>query len=369
MKLFINKDIGNPSDLERWSFGVDDISFSNVHDFLEYAKTYYPEDRRMDVEIHSCGGDTTEGYAIYDALRTCGKELTCTVVGTAASMATVILLAAPKGSRFAYEHARLLIHHPYYASTSGELTTQRLEAMKQKLEAEDSKMIALYAERTGIDAELIRAQMDDGGWFDANRAMELGLVDSIVPATSAKGIDNDIISTTTKSEKMKLKKEDSALAKAFMGLGKAMGLIEDETAKALVITDVNGNDLNFETEDTDVKVGDETDAADGEYTLEDGRVIVVEDGKVTEIKQPEEEEETDEDVEALKAEIAELKKQLEESNAKVEEHAATLAKMKSSYVPKARKSDPNAKGKKEEEAPKSRTSQRLAELQAKMRGE
>lgn len=375
MKLFINKNIGNPSDLDRWYFGNDDISFSTIHDYMQWANEWGVEDPNIDVEIHSCGGDTVEGYAIYDALRTSGKNITCTVVGTAASMATVILLAAPADKRFAYEHARLLIHHPYYAAISDtEITTAKLEAMKRQLEAESAKMLALYVERTGMDEETIKAQMDNGGWFDASRAKELGLISGIVPATSAAAGSKNTISTTIKPEtEMKIKNESSAIAKAFMSFGKAIGLIEDEEPKALVLTDVNGTDLNFETEDSDVKVGDKTDAADGEYTLEDGRVVVVEDGVVTEIK--EKDEETDEEVEALKAEVAELKKQLEDANAKVEdtnakqaELTATLAKMKSNYTPAPRKSDPKQKGEQKEEPIVSKTSQRLADVKAQMAG-
>lgn len=368
MKLFINKNIGNPSDLDRWYFCNDDISFSTIHDYMQWADEWGVEDPNIDVEIHSCGGDTVEGYAIYDALRTSGKNITCTVVGTAASMATVILLAAPADKRFAYEHARLLIHHPYYAAISDtEITTAKLEAMKRQLEAESAKMLALYVERTGMDEETIKAQMDNGGWFDASRAKELGLISGIVPSTSAAAGSKNTISTTIKPEtEMKIKEESSAIAKAFMSFGKAIGLIEDEEPKALVLTDVNGTDLNFETEDSDVKVGDKTDAADGEYTLEDGRVVVVEDGVVTEIK--EKDEETDEEVEALKAEVAELKKQLEDANAKQAELTATLAKMKSNYTPAPRKSDPKQKGEQKEEPIVSKTSQRLADVKAQMAG-
>lgn len=380
MNLFINKDIGNPTDMERWMLGVDDMSFTNIHDMLAWAKEYYPEDKSLNVEIHSCGGDTTEGYAIYDAIRSSGMEVTCTVVGTAASMATVILLAAPKERRFAYEHAQMLIHHPYYESIGGGgITTARLEAMKQKLEAESAKMIALYVERTGMEEAAIREQMDNGGWFGPERAMALGFIAGVVPATSAKS-EEDIISTTIKTERteMKFKDEKGALAKAFIGLGKAMGLIEDEkpaqaaageeTPKALVITDVNGNELNIETEDSDVKVGDTTDAADGEYTLEDGRVIVVENGVVTEIREPEEET-TEEDVEALKAEIAELKQKLEDAKGEAAEKDKLLAKMQSRYTPKGRKAEPAAKGEEPNDAPKSKVSQRLEKLRAKARGE
>ena len=107
-KLFINKDIAADSDkMKYWLSGEDSISFSDIRYFMDWIPA---DDNRIDVEIHSCGGDCIEGYAIYDALRASGKEISCKVVGTCASMATVILLAAPAERRTAYEHSRMCIH-------------------------------------------------------------------------------------------------------------------------------------------------------------------------------------------------------------------------------------------------------------------
>lgn len=98
----------------------------------------------------------------------------------------------------------------------------------------------------------------------------------------------------------------------------------EETTLASVATDKG--DLYYEGElavGTEVFVADEEGnqvaAADGEYTLEDGKVVVAADGKVAEIIEVAEEEAPEgEDVvalkaenETLKAEIAELKKQIE----------------------------------------------------------
>ena len=88
-------------------------------------------------------------------------------------------------------------------------------------------------------------------------------------------------------------------------------------------------------------------AADGEYTLEDGRIVVVADGKVTEIKEAEKEEEVetpaeteveaeDEEVvveepaeptEPEKDEVAELKAEVENLKAEIEAIKETLAKI------------------------------------------
>ncbi len=81
--------------------------------------------------------------------------------------------------------------------------------------------------------------------------------------------------------------------------------------------------------------GENAPAPDGEYLAEDGRVIVVKDGKVAEIREPEteveqaEEEapEGNEEIEALKAELADLKARFEELEGVVAQQAAVIEKL------------------------------------------
>lgn len=320
MKLYINKTIGNPSTMERWVLGNDDQSFSDIKGYLDYMSGYHPEDNRIDVEIHSCGGDCTEGYAIYDALRTSGKELSCTVVGVAASMATVILLAAPMERRFAYEHAQLLIHSPYIPEGgAGELTIDKAEAVVSMLKSEKQKMLNLYAERTEADPAMLEAQMNAGTWFGADKAQELGFIAGVVPATSALWAEDIKVSTTaTKSD---MKKEKATFAQALRMFGEALGLkcsVEEQDVVSLELTTSTGDTINIEREEGEPQVGDQTDASEGEVTLEDGRILVIDaDGIITEIKEAEEEDTSDTELEALRNEVEELKKQLNDSKALV----------------------------------------------------
>lgn len=339
MKLYINKTIGNPSDMERWMFGCDDQSFSDIKGYLDFMSEFYPEDNRIDVEIHSCGGDCTEGYAIYDALRTSGKELTCTVVGRAASMATVILLAAPKEKRFAYEHAQLLIHSPYIPEGgAGELTIDKAEATLQMLKSEKQKMLNLYVDRTEGDATAIEAQMNAGTWFGAQKAMELGFIAGVVPATSAHKAEDIKVSTTNKSD---MKKEKATIAQAFKMLGEALGLTgsaEEQDVVSLELTTATGDTINIEREEGEPQVGDQTDASEGEVTLEDGRILVIDaDGVITEIKEAEEEETTEEEseLEALKKQVNDLQEQLNQANAKVAKLNKLTSKGKVPVAPQA----------------------------------
>lgn len=97
-------------------------------------------------------------------------------------------------------------------------------------------------------------------------------------------------------------------------LDKILAIFKKENAVALYVTDAEGNQINFPDveEGTELKVGDKTDGnVTGDVLLADGRTLVMVDGVITEIKEKEEEENPNEELEALRAENKELKKQLQ----------------------------------------------------------
>lgn len=375
-KLFINKDIASDADKMRyWLTGEDSISFSDIQYFMDWMPS---DDNRIDVEIHSCGGDCTEGYAIYDALRASGKEISCKVVGTCASMATVILLAAPAERRTAYEHASLCIHNPYAdgALLKGKVTPERLESIAADLRAEKEKMLSLYVERTGQAREVLEAQMESDSWFTPEKAIELGFISSIVPAISAKKEvinQNPIVMGKTEKE---VKVQSSLLDRLLRKCGYAK--IEDVPAVALTLTTSTGEELTVEREEGDIQVGDPA-SPDGEHVLEDGRTVVVTDGVITEIREPSSE---GDDVDALKAKVAELEAENAElkKNAKTADDVKVLAAVEkaggiekltraaaSKYVPAGRT---QTAGKKQEDIKHvSKIEKRLQEIREKRKGE
>ena len=370
-KLYINKDIASDdSKMAYWLSGEDCITYNDIQAFLDSVG----DDNRIDVEIHSCGGNCIEGYAIYDALRVSGKEIACTVVGTCASMATVILLAAPLERRAMYQNARLLIHNPFIPEL-GKATIDTLNSALNSLNSEKERMLNIYTERTGKSREELEAQMATDDWFGSDKAIELGFVSYVVPAASASVSNNNI--------KTEMSEKKTTVAEAFRMLGVALGIVkEDATASteqpevvSMTITTVTGTELVVEREEGEPQVGDAA-SPDGEHVLEDGRTIVVEGGVITDIKQAEEEvieESKADDTQALKDEIASLKAEIEtlKSNAKSDEDAQVLAKVQeaggieklinaaaSKYVPAARISTTNIEK-------QSLVEQKLAEARAK----
>lgn len=373
-KLYINKDIAADADkMKYWLTGNDSISFPDIQGFIDWLPG---DDNRIDIELHSCGGDCTEAYAIYDALRASGKEISCKVVGTAASMATVILLAAPLERRSAYQHAELLIHSPYYPAGAkiGDITIAKLEELKNDLQAEKEKMLNLYVDRTGKDRNILEEQMDTDSWFDAEKAIELGFISSIVPTASASANKSEL-NNNPNIESMAKEEKKVTVAQAFHMLGVALGVVrETPETVGMVITTSTGDELTVEREEGEIQVGDPA-SPDGEFVLEDGRTIIVVDGVITEIKDPSSDEE---DTQALKDRIAELEAENAslKSSAKSETDARIIAavekaggetwlkKATGSYVPAGRSYTPQAK-KTEEAKPVSLVEQKLEEAREK----
>lgn len=367
-KLYINKDIQPEADkMKYWLSGDDCISFADIQGFMDWMPA---DDNLIDIELHSCGGNCVEGYAIYDALRASGKEISCKAVGLCASMATVILLAAPLERRSAYQHAEFLIHSPFYQSSAniGELTIEKLEELKSSLQADKEKILAVYVERTGQTREVLEAQMNTDGWFNAEKAIELGFVSSIVPAASASAKE-PIINNNPNSKSMAKEEKKVTVAQALHMLGVALGVSKPESV-GMVITTSTGDELTVEREEGEIQVGDPA-SPDGEHVLEDGRTVVVTDGVITEIKEPSS---SDDDVQALHDRVAELEAENAElrSNAKSEADARILAavgkaggeawlrKATGAYTPARRSTSPQAK-RPEEERPVSKIEKRLAE--------
>lgn len=256
------------------------------------------DDTQIDIRLHCDGGIVTEGWAIYDRLRQTGKEITATVEGNCASMATIILLAAPKERRRAYENAHICIHNPWLCpwALGDAVTADDLQKYANDLRSEQERMVSLYVERTGSSREDIQALMNEDKYIDTNEALALGLIGEIVqPISANKNQNNSMMTTTEKKASM----FDRILAK--MGFKSSKDLAQ--YVMGMDLNTADGNVITIVREDGEPQVGDQA-TPDGEWLMPDGTTIVVEKGVVIEIRPaaPEEEAQTDDDKEGARAE-------------------------------------------------------------------
>lgn len=291
--------------MKLWFTGVDSTCFKDIDEFLASVSE---EDKTIDLRLNCRGGSVSEGWAIYDKLRDSGKEIAVTVEGICASMATVLLLSAPKGKRTAMPNAELLIHDPYIPeyTLADAYRAEDLRAIADSLEADTNKLLDLYVERTGADRAELQVIMDEDKRMSVSEAKRLGFIDEIKVPSTAKESNNS---------NFKNMKEKVTVGKGWLDriLAKA-GYAKMEDVPEVVnmeLSTADGATLTIEREEGDPQVGDAA-SPDGEHVMPDGSTIVVAGGVITEIRPAEEEEEGDEDKDAR---IAELERQLEEARA------------------------------------------------------
>ncbi len=290
------------------------ICYKDVDEFCEQIPE---DDNKIDVRLHCNGGSCTEGWAIYDRLRATGKEITCTVEGNAASMATVILMAAPKERRKAYASAEICVHNPWISSwgLSDIVTADDLDKAAKDLRDIQEKMLNLYVERCECDKDEMQALMNEDKYIGVNEAIRLGLIGEVIAPVSAKkqgAVFNNKSKNKMAKEEKKVEVKASLIDRALAKLG-IKNL--DELAKGMDLSTSDGQMLTVEREEGEPQVGDKA-TPDGEFMMPDGKTIVVADGVITDIKTDangsNEDGENGDRIEELEQEVEDLKKRIEE---------------------------------------------------------
>jgi len=319
--------------------------------------------------IDSNGGSVRVGKLIADYIKGLPNAITI-ADGLCASIATEIHLARPVSQRKILAGTNYFIHSPLMVGVDG--NSDELAEMSSYIKGIEKTMVQMYHLATGLDKAAITGLMKQETSLTPEQAVELGFAGEVLQNPALKAVaflDKEIINKPNKMKKLTLKEK----------LVAAMAAIVDAEPNSMVVVTDNG-ELTYASEGEmpvvgeEVMIGEEV-AADGTYTTEGGFGIVVVDGVVSEIIEPE-----TVDVEALKAEISELTAKLEasqaetvEANAKVEaaeaeaiktaeeEIKAFKATIESEYEPKAKKKE-QLNGKSKNLSMKEKAAARKAEL-------
>lgn len=342
--IYIYGEIGYFQDSESDSYGVVNLStVKRQHDAQAASKD-------ITVHIHSNGGYVLEGFAIHDYLRSLGKPITTIVEGMCYSIATVIALAGDK--RIMTSNSDFMIHNPW-GMEAGESSDMRKAA--DELEKLETKAAKFYASKTRLSEAEALTLMKAETFMTGEEALKNGFITEIASTMKAVALYKK-----TKNKTMSVTKEE--LDSSFASFGKMIKKMIGGK-KSLMLQNVKGVSIEFPDleEGQSPSVGDkglvEGVAAEGEHTRPDGTVYVFEAGKVSEVKEPEEQ---TAEIDALNAKLAKKKEQYKAAKAQFEaeklknkaSQAALvkmnaefekLKKMSGEYVPGETKPDPKKK--------------------------
>ena len=140
--------------------------------FLEDLKDLKGQD--IVVHINSSGGDVFQGQAIYTALKNYTGKVTVKIEGLAASMATVIALAADKIEMTA--NSLFMIHSPM-SNVFGNKSQMRKQI--NALEKVESTMLNVYTKKTKLSEDKVSLMMETETWLSADEALEMGFIDEV----------------------------------------------------------------------------------------------------------------------------------------------------------------------------------------------
>ncbi len=158
-----------------WGDINDDGAKSAVQKIL-----YYDGQGNDDIKvfINSPGGIITSGLAIYDAMQYAKSDISTICMGQAASMGALILCAGAKGKRYAWEHARVMIHQPLISgNVIGPASDIQIQA-EEMLKIRD-RLNEILVKHTGQAMKKIEEDTDRDYFMSAQEAKEYGIIDQV----------------------------------------------------------------------------------------------------------------------------------------------------------------------------------------------
>jgi len=143
-----------------------------AQDFISEMKEY--KDTPVNLRINCLGGDVFDGMAMYNIIKKREAKTTSYIEGIAASMGSVIALAADEV--IMAENSLFMIHNAW-GGAMGEAEDMRKTA--SVLEKISGEIANIYKRKTRLSLDRIQDMMDEETWLNAEEAFELGFVDTI----------------------------------------------------------------------------------------------------------------------------------------------------------------------------------------------
>ena len=309
-----------------------------------------PDTTEIVLRINSEGGSVVEGFAINNYLRSLNIPISCVIEGMCASIATVIALAAPKENRAMFSNASIMIHNPYWTPDAPiGMEADELESLASDLRKNEEQILNFYTQNLSLEAEVLAAKMKAETWIYSSEALEMGFVSTIINekvqarkvGTIKAQINIENMKEFTQEQQSWLERKFSTIKALLKGNIKNMVVKLDDDREVFVFTE-DGDLMGKRVVTVENGEPTETPAPNGEHATEDGRVIVVADGVITEVKEAADVEAAKKKEEELMNKVTALETQLAEMTAKLTE-AETLKAAAETNIVNAQKEFDNFK--------------------------
>ena len=135
--------------------------------------------------VNTPGGSVSAGLAIVDTMNFIKADVQTIVMGTAASMGTIIASSGTKGKRFMLPNAEYLIHQPMGGTGGGTQQTDMAIAAEHLLKTR-IKLEKILADNSGKTVKQIHKDAERDYWMSAEETLAYGFIDQIMYNTKTK---------------------------------------------------------------------------------------------------------------------------------------------------------------------------------------
>jgi len=141
-------------------------------------------DKPITMYINSPGGEVSSGLAIYDTMTYIKPPVSTVCIGSAASMAAILLIGGEPGKRFALPHSTVMVHQPL-GGTRGQAADILIYANQiQRIREQINKIVHRHINKTfgyeKFDMRAVNDMMERDKYLSAEEAKDFGIVDEIL---------------------------------------------------------------------------------------------------------------------------------------------------------------------------------------------
>lgn len=135
--------------------------------------------------VNTPGGSVSAGLAIVDTMNFIKADVQTIVMGTAASMGTIIASSGAKGKRFMLPNAEYMIHQPMGGTGGGTQQTDMAIAAEHLLKTRN-KLEKILADNSGKTVKQIHKDAERDYWMTAEETLAYGFIDAVMETSDLK---------------------------------------------------------------------------------------------------------------------------------------------------------------------------------------
>ena len=157
---------------------VNDESAYDIITKLLYLDSVNHED--ISLYINSPGGSVISGLAIIDCMNIINSDVKTYCIGSAYSMASIILSCGTFGKRYCLPNSEVMIHSP---SSYIEGKAEEVALRSKRLDNTKEKLIEILSKKTKMHKKQIAKYFQVDSFMNSEEALILGIVDKIIKST------------------------------------------------------------------------------------------------------------------------------------------------------------------------------------------